>query len=159
MATITHDTLMNYTLPSNSSTMVISNIPNTYSYLQLIVVGSGVSLAEYGIRFNGDTGSNYYSNGAYNTDNSASGWTTSDNWLWFQKLGNGHGMGIIDIFDYADTGKLTTIAYRHGYQDPSGSGGSSYGGGTWYSAATVNSITIVGSSLASGSRIVLKGIA
>lgn len=109
-----------------SATLEITNIPSTYSHLQLRMIaklttaGSGSS---YGyIEANGDTtASNYRNHELYATGsgtptsygfNTLAGFTIQR--FPFAGLTDQVGVGILDIFDYANTNKYKTSRYIGG---------------------------------------------
>lgn len=115
----TFEPIATSTLGSAASSITFSSIPNTYTDLRLVVVGTASSAGQFvRIRYNGDTGSNYSftvlagdpvdGNGAYSTratsaasDYSVTGWGSSSTqptlYTW-------------DIFSYAGSTNKTNLA-------------------------------------------------
>lgn len=142
---------------TSASSLTFSSIPQTHSHLRLILSTRGTSsLARAAVRFNSDsTTGNYYDHYWYG-NGSSSGYGYDGN-LSIIELGvipsssemayvQGH--CIVDIFDYRDTSKLTTVRSMNGV-----SGSSTYfslNSGTWKSTSAVTSLTIVPGLVGSG---------
>jgi hypothetical protein len=106
---------------SGASEILFSNIPQTYTHLQLRFTGR-CNLASNTdnnaeMIFNSDTGSNYSQHGLYSNNLSATGTFANinqTNMLAGRTPGAGStanvfGVGIIDILDYTNTNKFKTI--------------------------------------------------
>ena len=120
-----YDALASVTVPSGgASSITFAGIPNTYKHLQIRAIAKAVSNEQgYFMQFNSDTGTNYnthllYGNGASVTALSNNTWagldiasTSSSN---FSAI-------VVDILDYTDTNKNTTIRSLSGV-DNNGSG-------------------------------------
>jgi hypothetical protein len=130
----------------SSSSIVFSNIPTTYTHLQLRASytfggNGGTPRARVG---NGspDTGNNYAAHWITGDGStvSASGISTSD--LFYLGLGYERAdrqAMIMDILDYANTNKFKTIRYLLGY-DGNGNGQMSTNSAVWQSTSVLNYI-------------------
>lgn len=139
-------------LSSAQSTVTFSNIPQTYTHLQVRFMtkssasGAGTSDSLLA-RFNGDTGNNYSMHYLRGDGSSASsGNSTSYGYLWLgnqASSGTGttstFGVGVCDILDYRNTDKFKTIRSLQGY-DANGSGVAVLSSSNWRSTSAVTSI-------------------
>ena len=127
-----------------SATVSFTSIPATYKHLQIRASAKAVNNDQgYFMQFNSDTGTNYnthllYGNGASVTALSNNTWagmdiapTSSSN---FSAI-------VVDILDYTDTNKNTTIRSLSGV-DNNGSGYATLASGLWRNTAAVTSLTI-----------------
>jgi hypothetical protein len=131
------------------------------------------------LQINGDTGANYFwhrlfSNPAVPNNTIVSNSAVSANYinsvgcLASNASSAGYfGAAVMDILDYADTNKLTTVRSLTGVDNNSEdnfyavSGFIELTGGIWLNASVVNSLTFTnttGTQLATGSRFALYGI-
>lgn len=161
-----------------ASNVDFTNIPGTYSHLQIRCYAqtnrATFGIDEIRIRFNSDTGSNYavhnlYGNGSSATDSgqsSVTGMVTSG--TIGTNTGNSGlvwGIDIVDVLDYANTNKFTTIRRLTGV-DLNGTVGGSGGrvglsSGLWQNTNAVTSINITpvnGSLITQYSHFALYGI-
>jgi hypothetical protein len=137
-----------------SNVITLNSIPSTYKHLQLRMTMKDTSgstgIAEYYIRFNGDTtGSNYwkhrfYANGSTTVQQDSS---VGSEGIWGthypRSASDGWGISIVDIPNYSDTSIYKAIAMYGG----GGASGTSnmafgWGSGQWKSTSAINSITI-----------------
>jgi hypothetical protein len=110
--TPTYVALGTITLASTDSEIVFSSIPATYRDLIVVISGQssrGIATTGFGVRLNGNTGSNYsrvtaYGNGSATSSDSATG-TQID----FPSSGTVRSTNIVQIFDYAQTDKHKTV--------------------------------------------------
>lgn len=166
------------TLSSNTASVTFSSIPQTYKHLQLRVSAkdswatSGVSFLW--MRFNGvATGLTYSHHYIYSwIDNLSARGISSPGNNQIEIHGaaatstatDSFSASVIDILDYANTSKNTTIRALSGADrgDSGGTGLVALHGGFWNNTAAVNSIflssAIGGASLLTGSRFSLYGI-
>jgi hypothetical protein len=145
-----------------SSTLTFSSIPATYSHLQIRVLAqNGNTDKNLGIRFNGDTATNYSRHLLYGTG--ASALATADVTVAYVDAyispTGGFGAAVVDILDYANTNKYKTTRALGGY-DANGSGWMTLTSGSWRSTVAINSITIYAfaNSFAQYSTFALYGI-
>jgi hypothetical protein len=156
---------------ANSAFNSFTNIPQTFSHLQLRVYGrtttSATSEFAY-LRFNGDTStSNYRSHILYGDGSIASSFDygTGRNYLLSSYLTaasaptGAFGCIVIDILDYANTSKNKTMRSIGGF-DNNGNGTATLMSGLWMNTSAITALEIgpfTGASVA-GSRIDLYGI-
>ena len=130
-------------------TITFSSIPSGYKHLQIRAIAlSNSDTAPTLLRFNSDTGANYsqhYLAGQGSV--TASGGTASTSSI---ALAGIYARGldasnpwafVIDILDYTDTNKYTTVRALHG-ADYNGSGEVNLTSGNWRDTAAVSTITL-----------------
>ena len=160
--------LATVSLTSTAASVVFSNIPPGYTHLQIrgIVRGSytyslPLDLVVY---FNGDTTNAKYWNHAVYGTGAGSAAAIGGNTPEVQNFAAGanqttnvFGGMIMDIFDYTNTDKNTTVRYLGGVDD-NGSGQITFGSVVWNDKTTVNSISLyVDGSWVSGTHLALYG--
>ena len=160
---------------SNGTTQTItfSSIPATYTHLQLRYIVRTNRSDDYsdaiGIRFNSDTGSNYYRHhfGTEGSWTSSGGSSGSDAQYHIQaatalSLANTFGNGVIDIFDYANTIKQkTTRSLGGNNNNTSNQDWLLFASSLWRNTSAINTIDLkvnYGTYYAVGSKIALYGI-
>ena len=156
-------------LSSTTATVTFSSIPSTYKHLQIRAVGRSSVAGDtggFGLQINADAGSNYTFHAITGDgssiaalsqtgrSNAAVGVITASS-----STANSFGVLIVDILDYANTNKNTTLRSLTGKQ----STGSliRLASGAWLNTAAVSSLTFldtVGGSFVSGTRFSLYGI-
>ena len=137
-----------------------------YKHLQIRVL----SMAESGtpelcIQFNNDTNTNYSQHALYGTGASASAYGASSQGFIITWQGAGGSttnpaVNIIDVLDFSNTSKNTTVRALTG-RDNNGSGTVSLNSGAWFNTAAVTSIKFTtqnGSDIAEHSHFALYGI-
>ena len=154
----------------------------SYEHLRLSVnakeENSAADRSAFGIRFNGDTGTNYgyvHFMGGLNTSATASSYTDADTddliYIQYGLIGGEGGTesfysaATVDILDYRNTSKNTAVSYAVGWggQTATPRGACGFGGDFWDSTAAVTSITVVGNPYSSldfvrGSVFTLYGL-
>jgi hypothetical protein len=126
------------------SSITFSSIPSTYKHLQIraLTVTSTPSNGS-AIQFNSDTtSSNYKYHSVYGTGSSASAGNGSPAYAPFFNGGaatTSPGSMVLDILDYSNTNKYTTIRSLDGY-DANGSGYVGLTSGLWMNTAAISSI-------------------
>ena len=148
VSTNSYESIATVTVGSGgSATVVFSSIPNTYSHLQIrgINLTNGTDGADLGIRFNGDSGSNYSlhllaGNGSSAFAGSAA--NTSYGLIGTQAGTSYPVNSVTDILDYANTNKAKTVRSLSG-ADENGSGRVGLYSGAWYSTGAITSITLL----------------
>ena len=164
-------------LEATSAAVEFTGIPQTYEHLQLRVSarddGAGSDYSEVTLRFGPvggsiDTGNNYYSaeTRGYNTTVSAglSGAThriiatfiaaPNDDAAQF-------GGGIIDILDYRNTNKNTSVVWYGGNAAAPSYPWTAFGSGLWDATGAIDQISVAGyahGSLLRGSEFTLYGL-
>lgn len=158
----TYDSLLTYTLPSNTSTYTLSGFPSTYTDLVLTIKGGNVTGQNgFYIYFNGDTSNTKYIWADFNADLSSAtcehnaaeigiSATLSDNSL--------SSFGYINIFSYANTTTWKTICSQ---ANTSNWLQRAYWG-AWKDTSAITSITVKNGpssyNMASGTIFALYGI-
>jgi hypothetical protein len=152
MPTLTYTPLATITLGSSASSVTFSSIPATYRDLILVALPLG---DEAGIRFNGDTGSNYtyvqmFGNGT--SPFSDSGTLTS------LYVTGPSVPAIAQIMDYSATDKHKTALNRRNTASLTFVAAMA---NRWANTAAVNTMTIIAlaTTFTAGSRFDLYGIA
>ena len=128
-----------------ASSITFSSIPSTYKHLQIRFIANNASAQDIYIRFNSDTGSNYWRHYLYGQGSAV---TASADAVANDKVSIGYtsttsgifGNGVCDVLDYQNTNKYKTTRSLCGY-DANGSGYVVLFSGLWSSTAAVNSIT------------------
>jgi len=138
-----------FTLASAQSSVTFSNIPQTYTHLQLRWIAKSDSTGSYTwLNFNSDTSSLYANHYIYG--DGASPFAGADiNQTRLNLYGssvtssqaNTFAVHVIDILDYKNTNKFKTVRALGG-QDSNGSGVSFLSSGVWRSTNAITSITI-----------------
>jgi hypothetical protein len=153
-----------------SSEINFTSIPSTYQHLQIRVLSRDNRAASANsvlYRLNTDTGSNYayhILNGDGSSASAASATSTTFTYGMIQTSASAtssmYTVGIIDILDYANTNKQTTIRTLQGF-DVNGGGHVRLNSGLWTNTAVVNAIRIYpdgGASFIVNSHFALYGI-
>jgi hypothetical protein len=171
------ESIQTVTVASTAATIEFTDIPQTYTHLQVRYLarentGGGTNAAnQLQVRFNTDSGNNYslhrlFGNGA---SVSADGYASSAPINSIRVSGlNGSGAtgssfagGIIDILDYKNTNKNTTVRSLCGGDLNDTNGFIFFNSGAWYNTNAVNRITITNLSavnFAINSHFALYGI-
>jgi len=165
------DYIGGYTLGAATSSVTFSSIPSTYQHLQVRVSGRsnrGIFRDFIDMNFNNDFASNYVYHGIQGEGSSATSFSATSQSA-IQILGiaadgannaNGSGTCVIDILDYANTSKNTTVRGLCGYDD-NGQGVVLLQSGLWRNTSAINRIEItpgIGTSLSQHTSIALYGI-
>ena len=162
-ATSSFDSLGSVLLSTATSTITFSNIPQTYTHLQVRGImrmssnGDGPTM-----RFNGDTTtSNYRIHYLQGNGTTATSGTIANNFYAPITMPNGaniFGSFVIDILDYTSTNKNKTIRTLEGY-DANGSGHVTFTSGLWLATpAAITSIVMSGTTPQTYSNVSLYGI-
>jgi hypothetical protein len=149
-----------------------TSIPATYTHLQIRMIAKNSSTSSgydfVNMQFNSDTGSNYNSHylegtgsgspisgGVANSVSIYAGDCARSN----ASYANMFAVSIIDILDYANTNKYTTVRTLAGL-DYNGSGGVDFQSGAWRNTNAVTSIkfSVSGVDIAQHSHFALYGI-
>lgn len=163
-----------FTLASAQANVEFTNIPQTYTHLQIRSL-SQTSRATFGVdslrfQFNADTASNYswhHLRGDGSSPEASSG--TSLGYMEVQRIlgtttGNSYGGFVMDILYYRDTNKFTTVRTVGGVDvngTVGGIGGAAvFASGNWRNNNAVTSIKLYGdaASFAANSSFALYGI-
>lgn len=142
--------------PAGASSVSFTNIPGTYSHLQIRCLYRGTNASNYittALQFNGDTNANYASHELYG-DGSTAGASaetsaTAINYGPFGPAANVtsgiFGAGIIDILDYSNTNKNKTVRLLSGFdanRTTAPVGYILFRSGLWRSTSAITSISI-----------------
>lgn len=154
--TITYDAIATTTLGSNQSSVTFSSISGSFTDLVLIAQGSTTANEGIGLRFNGDTGTNYsntYMIG--NGTTASSNRDSNDNIGYVGYFSTGQSNVIANIMNYSNT---TTFKTALGRGNPTNLVIARVA--LWRSTAAITSITVLPGSgnLVSGSTFTLYGI-
>ena len=150
---------------AGASSIEFTNIPNTYKHLQLRYIARNATAAYFvRLQFNSNTTASNYSyhvlNGTGAAVTAGAGANEGYNYAPRQSTAaNTFGVGVVDILDYADTNKNTTIRGLGGY-DNNGSGDIDFLSGAFYQTTAISSIqiTVAGGSYQQYSQFALYGI-
>jgi hypothetical protein len=141
-ATSAFDTLGAVVCSASTSTITFSNIPQTYTHLQVrATFATNASNNLFG-QINGDTGNSYtghtvYGNTIPGTPSAASdgqGVSYAMNMTYADAANRQH-TAVFDYFDYTDTNKFKTVKRIAGY-DANGTGFIQYGSHAWTKAGS-----------------------
>lgn len=158
------------TATGGETSITLSSIPQTYKALHIRTNfrRNAAGGFQVGLRFNGDTGTNYayqYAKGSGSAATYPLGSTI--NFIFGvdaptnTQLANVWGVGIFDIDDYASTTKGKTVRYRGGFDNNQvTSAAATTGSGWWTTTSAITSITIYsqGDAFAAGSVVNLYGL-
>ena len=140
-----------------------TSIPATYKYLQIrfSIIGSATN-SDITLQFNSDTTSNYTYHELRGTGAAVTaGGNGSTTFVYVASNATDATypcVGIVDIFDYANTNKKTTVRTLSG-KDANGSGTLQMLSGVYKSTSTITSMRLdCGTTIATNSQIALYGI-
>ena len=158
-------------LTGNTAEINFSSIPATFTHLQVRVFGRGTTSFSDGLtlytRLNNDSGSNYADHQVFGNGTAAfsSGGATktqmdaSQVFADSSATANIYGVTIVDILDYANTNKNTTIRTLGGWDGNSTKGRATLASGLWMNTAAVNAIKLlIDGNFVAGTRADLYGI-
>ena len=157
MPTPTYTPLATITLGSAASSVTFGSIPNSYKDLVLVANGTQTANGNFALRFNSDSGSNYFRVVMYGDGSSTGSFTeSSQTALGIAYWETGRSMVTCSIQDYSATDKHKSTLSR------SGAGIYVHAfAGRWANTAAITSVTVLapGTTIASGTTISLYGIA
>ena len=171
-ATNSYESIATVTVGSGGqAAATFSSIPSTFKHLQIRILGKSNRADQneaIGIQFNSDTGNNYGSHGLWGDGGSAAAAqlnypASAISLPWIAGNSNGSsvfGVSVIDILDYTNTNKYTTVRGLNGY-DNNGNGQAALGSGLWSNTAAITTVTVkpfYGSLWNQYSHIALYGI-
>jgi hypothetical protein len=162
MPTPTYDLIASTTLAASSPSVVFGSIPQGYRDLILVITGSASVDNTFGMRFNGDTGTNYSYLDAFGNGSSPSSAASTDTRFLLTvngTFGAGNHQFNTQIMDYSATDKHKTGMTRNALS------GSAFPGvgmvaARWASTAAITSMSIFPGSgqLNTGSTFSLYGV-
>ena len=143
--------LISQLTPSAVSTVTFSSIPSTYKHLMVRfnLICSAATIAK--LQLNGDTGANYVAHFLEGNGSAvgAGGWNSGAGNASIYLTNNGTVstvypyVGIIDIFDYANTSKNKTVKTIDGVNQNTSAGNMGISSGVWLSTTAINSLTLL----------------
>ena len=159
------------TLSSNTATVTFSDIPQNYEHLQIRVLARTDRASAQGdyikLNFNSDTAANYaghelsgWNGSALGAANTSVGAAYVNRFAAANQIANAFGAGIIDILDYTNTNKYTTVRSVAGFVDTT-AGNPHFNSALWLNTAAINTIRIIaggGTVLSQYSSFALYGI-
>lgn len=153
--TATYSLIDSQTLSSGQATVTFSSIPGTFTDLVLIIKATTLS-ANYNLRLNGDSASNYSYTYFYGDGTSAvSGRSSSNTVIGLTYTSSGAPMTRVQIQDYSNATTYKNLLIRQ--DDASNATMTSIG--LWRNTAAVTSISIVSpGTIPSGTTLKLYGI-
>ena len=160
-----YDSIATATASGSSAVLSFTSIPQTYTHLQLRIMGGNSGYA-CDMQFNSDTGNNYSCHRLTGTGSAATAAGTANfgairfaQWSGLVYSGSVVSATIMDILDYANTNKYKTSRDLTGY-DTNSVGYIDFESGSWRSTAAITRIdlTMVTGNWVSGSTVALYGI-
>ena len=156
-----YDSLATVTLSATSTSISFSNIPSTYTHLQLRALTNGTSNFNASVNFNNDSGSNYawhYLDGSGASATAGAGATqTSMITGGVSNTTSTFAAHIFDILNYANINKYKTMRLLSGC-DKNGSGNITLLSGLWMNTAAISTITFTGGTFNANSSFALYGV-
>ena len=158
-----------FTLASAQATIEFTNIPQTYTHLQIRGIGRNSNSSSgpqiFYVNLNGDTtNSNYAKHFLVGTGSAAGssggssdrGYDYMVNATFTANVFNGY---LVDILDYRNTNKNKTVRVLHGF-DSNGDGRVSLASNLWINTGAVTSITLttLSGSFTANSSFALYGV-
>lgn len=132
-------------ITTNTSTFSFTDIPQTFTHLQIRYIAKQSAGTAYFVRaqYNGNTTTSNYTYHVLNATGSAmtvgAGTNEINYYPRMASSANSFGIGIVDILDYRDTNKNTTIKAMGGHDD-NGSGNVDFLSGVFLQTAAITSI-------------------
>lgn len=162
MPTNTYTALATVTLGGSDASITFTSIPATYRDLILVINGSTTGNADYGLRFNGDSGANYsfvYMGGNGSSAVSGSGNLETqivlDAYFW---RSSERSTLLAQIMDYSATDKSKTVLSRNNVAG----GGVDAFTSRWTNTSAITSVEVRvstgGQSFATGTTLSLYGV-
>lgn len=146
-----YEPIATLTASGSSQELTFSSIPQTYTHLEIRGIGqasySSNDWGTVGVRFNGDSSSNYTRHALNGQGSSASSYGITG--TTYADCGNGAylnststvGASIITILNYTDTSK-NKVAQGFSGVDNSGIGAVGLASGVWAGTSSITSITV-----------------
>jgi len=147
----------------NASSITLSNIPSTYTHLQVRFLTLNSATGATFFRLNGDTAGNYSNHYLYGSGTDAqTGGTANSTQLYIANHGTSiPTIGIIDILDYKNTNKYKTTRTISGNETNSGNNtASAIWSGNWRNTNAVTTFQIYpsGANFTQFTTVALYGI-
>jgi hypothetical protein len=152
IATGAYDSIATVTLSTSASSVTFSSIPSTYTHLQIRAIArsttGGTAQDEIQLTMNGDTGSNYAYQFMYGNGGSAvAASATSQTYIRSafapraSATANSFGGLVLDVLDYTNTSKNTSIRSLSGGDLNDSNGLIALCGGLWMNTSAITSLT------------------
>lgn len=160
----TYESIATQTLGTTASSVVFSSIPATYTDVVAVVQAiSDGTYANFNVRVNGDTGSNYSRTRLSGNGTSATSARATNQTSFFladvSGISNtGYSMYIVNFMNYANTTTYKSILSRTNTINGNAGDGVELHAQLWRSTSAINEISFLVSSFASGSTFTLYGI-
>ena len=160
----TYEAIATQTLGTTSSSVDFSSIPATFTDLIAVVnATSDGTFANFNVRVNGDTGSNYSRTRLSGNGTSATSGRASNQTSFFladvSGISNtGRSFYIVNFMNYANTTTYKTVLSRTNTNNLNAGDGVELHAQLWRSTSAINEISFLVSSFASGSTFTLYGI-
>ena len=145
-STNSYESISTVSVTSAVSSISFTSIPSTYKHLQIRLIAQSTGVDAGLLTFNSDTGANYTRHRLTgNGTTAAAGASVSLNGASINSLGgypdtaNTFGATVIDILDYTDTNKYTTLRSLSG-EDLNGTGFIELTSNLWLNTAAVTNI-------------------
>jgi hypothetical protein len=156
-------------LGSDTSSVSFSSIPSDYKHLQIRLVARNASnTSSMILTLNSDTGSNYVQHDLVGNGSTVSSTANVSGEIAGIRLNNfqtsntatasAFGAGVVDILDYTNTSKNTTVRALGGRHSGASSHFIRLISGLWIDTSAVSTITLAGITFLTGSRFSLYGI-
>lgn len=158
MGTPTYIPLANITLTGTDTEIVFGSIPSIFRDLVIVADATSDSNSGLYLRFNGDTGSNYYTVGAYGNGSSAISFSQTLSFTNANFISSGRGVNTVQIMDYSATDKQKTMLGRASYAGNQ----AQMAAARWASTSAITSVSLFmdgGRTFQTGSTFSLYGIA
>lgn len=132
---------------AGASSVSFTNIPNTYSHLQVRFISKISAADDVVMRFNGDTANNYRNHILYGDGSSAIAGVPFTNAysaaaLYYTNSSSVFAAGVVDILDYTSTNKNKTMRFLGGW-DNNGSGNIDLASALWFKTPeAITSVTL-----------------
>ena len=163
LATNSFESIATPVISGSANFVDFTSIPATYKYLQIrfSIVASATN-SDITLQFNSDTSSNYTYHELRGTGSTVvAGGSGSTTFVYLASNATDATwpcVGIVDIFDYADTNKKTTVRTLSG-KDTNGGGTLQMMTGVYKSTSTITSMRLdCSTAIATTSQIALYGI-
>lgn len=135
-----------FTLTSSQSTIEFTNIPQTYTHLQIRIMSITSAGSSMTVRFNSDSSSSYAQHQLYGDGSTAAASGNASQTSFYISGVSGSSTSpsnsIVDILDYRNTNKYTTARSLGGY-DANGSGYVMLRSGLWMKSDAITSIQLL----------------
>ena len=149
----TYEPIATTTLGTAAASITLSSIPSTFTDLVIIFTGTQGAFDNTGLRFNGDTGSNYSKTMVYDANSNRG---TNDTSIRIMIAGTTINSTIWQIMNYANSTTYKTALCRSGIASDQ----VRMGVGLWRSTSAINEVTFLAESgnFGTGTTVSIYGI-